>query len=244
LSPPKKIQCQLTRIYLGQGARRAGGIWECPHCRCGETYVQAEIVDPDLCELVEGAVARARQLFGVKEDGKETRILLGDSPETVFEEDLNAFHIYLDRSSNWLQYCYSGSHEAFHRACSPGTRGHWVDEMLAVHFSLLYLRELDLEDHAELNEVQLGRQSEICPRSAILDADGHGYPDGSYGAFFSLGCDLIKIVGWDGLVDLNRFRESRGQPEPGRWIANLSEDERRRIAATLGGPASILDPPQ
>lgn len=69
-------------------------------------------------------------MFDVAPDSRDTRIWLGDSPETVLERDENAYHIYLDRNSNWLQYCYSGAHEAFHRACSPcDGGGHWVDEM-------------------------------------------------------------------------------------------------------------------
>jgi hypothetical protein len=234
MSPSLKVQCQLSRMYLFPGRRKAGGIWECPHCGRDETYVQAELVDTDLCELVQGAVDRARQLFRVEADKKETRIWLGDDPETVFEEDLDAFHIYLARDSNWLQSAYSGSHEAFHRACSPGAReGHWVDEMLAVHFSLLRLRELNLEAHADLNESGLEKQAAICPKSAVLDPGGHGYPEGSYGAFFSIGRDLIELVGWDGLIDLNRFRDSEGEPEPDRWVASLDGEARLRVEESL-----------
>lgn len=229
-----KVQCQKTRLFIGPMCRKAGGVWECPHCGRGETYAQAELVDAELCEFVHGAVDRARQLFRVEADEKETRIWLGDGPETVFEKDLDAFHVYLGRGSNWLQSCYSGSHEAFHRACSPcQERGHWVDEMLAVHFSLLYLREMGLEDHAVINEVALRRQSYICPRSEVMGPDGPGYRDDRYGAFFSIGRDLIEVVGWDGLVDLNGFRDPDGRPEPDRWVAGLDDKTRSEVERAL-----------
>jgi hypothetical protein len=118
--------------------------------------------------------------------------------------------------------------------CSPGAgKGHWVDEILAVHFSVLYLRELGHEDHAVLNEVNLRRQSYICSRAAVLNPDGHEYPDGSYGAVFSLGRDLIEIVGWDGLVDLNRFRDQARRPEPDRWVASLDPRSRLKVGQVL-----------
>jgi hypothetical protein len=234
VSPPLKVQCQLSRRYLLPGCRKVGGVWECPHCGRDETYTQAELVDAELCELVHGAVDRARQLFRVEADEKETRIWLGDGPEAVFEKDLDAFHIYLGRDSDWLVYCYSGSHEAFHRACSPcREKGHWVDEVLAVHFSLRYLREIGFEDHAVINEVSLRRQSYICPRSEVMSPDGPGSRDDRYGAFFSIGQSLIEVVGWEGLVALNRFRDPDGRPEPDRWVASLSDETRLEIGQAL-----------
>lgn len=160
----KAVQCQKTRLFIGPSHRKAGGVWECPHCGRDETYAQAELVDPEISSLVLDAVERARALFGVEPDDQETRIWLGDTPETVHERDQKAFHVYLARDSNWLQFAYSGAHEAFHRACSPGAEGgHWVDEVLAVHFSLRYLREIGLEKHAAINTANLEMQAKPLP---------------------------------------------------------------------------------
>lgn len=94
---------------MGPSCRKAGGVWECPHCGRGETYQQAELLDAELCNFVHAAVERARALFGIAPDGQETRVWLGDGPETVRETDMDAYHVYLGRDSNWLQYCYSGA---------------------------------------------------------------------------------------------------------------------------------------
>lgn len=221
-------------MFLGPGCRKAGGLWRCPYCGRGETYQQADLVDAELCELVSGAVDRARQLFGVAPDGRETRVWLGDGPETVFERDQNAYHVYLGRDSNWLQHCFSGAHEALHRVCSPcNGGGHWVDEMLAVYFSLRYLRELGLDEHAAVNEVQLAQQSISCPRQVALNNVGHPYPDGYYGACFLLGRDLVEAAGGDSLVDLNRARDAEGRPDPDRWIESLEDAARREVERIL-----------
>lgn len=229
-----KVQCQRTRMFIEPGSRKVGGVWVCPHCDRGETYQQAELVDPELCDLVHEAVGRARELFGVADDDRETRVWLGDDPETVLEADLKTYHVYLGRDSNWLQYCYSGAHEALHRACSPcdGT-GHWVDELLAVHFSLRYLREIGLSDHAALNELNLETASSRCPRHVALSDEGRSYPDGYYGACFVLGRELIEATGWDGLVELNRARDEEGHPEPDRWINGLEDEIREEVERIL-----------
>lgn len=67
----------------------------------------------------------------------------------------------------------------------------------------------------------------------MLSPDGHGYPDDCYGAFFSVGRDLIVLSGWDGLVDLNRFRDPDGRPEPNRWVASLDGEIRRQVEESL-----------
>jgi hypothetical protein len=205
LDPPIRVQCQRTRLYVGPARRTAGGIWQCCYCPDAETYRQAELFDPELCALVEHAIDSARAHFGKCGDEVRTRIWLGEGPETAFEEEQGAVHIYLGRSSNWLQYLYSGSHEAFHRACSPCRGGHWADEMLAVTFSLMFLRENGFGDHADLNERALREEASRCTLSQALSYRG-GAVDGISGRCFLIAEALIGAIGWDAVASTHDNR--------------------------------------
>jgi hypothetical protein len=228
-----RVQCQITHRYLGDGCRRAGGIWICRYCPEGETYQRAELFDPELCDLVDHAIERARAIFEKPDDDLETRIWLGDHPETVYEEAEGAVHIYLGRDSNWLQYAYSGAHEAFHRACSPcnGTRS-WADEMLAVMFSLRYLHEVGLVDHAQVNEVGLRQKATQCTLEQAMNHRGR-YPDGFYGRVFLVGEALIEAVGWDALGRLAAYYDADGIPEVPTWIDSLPATAQAHVKAIL-----------
>ena len=77
------VQCQRTRLYLGDVEHRLNGVWTCRYCPDRETY---ELVrDPDLLALVERALAFVEHDFSRQRDQYPTRIWAGNSPECVFE---------------------------------------------------------------------------------------------------------------------------------------------------------------
>jgi hypothetical protein len=238
-----RVQCQRTRYYIGPASRRAGGIWTCPHCPDGETYQQAEILDPDIPRLVNDAIQFARLTFGKADDGLPTRVWLGEGPETVYEADEGAVHIYLGRGSDWLQYAYSGSHEAFHRACSPCVGGSWADEMLAVEFSLRYLRAIGLEAHAGLNEGVLRASGAQHSVSEVVSGQ-LGWPDGAYGRAFLICEELNAALGRDVVQTLPSYCVLGGEPAFPAWRDSLSSEDRRKLDAIIGAPegAAAISP--
>jgi hypothetical protein len=177
------------------------------------------------------AIERARALFDKPDDGIKTRFRLGEYPEIVYEGAEEAIHVYLGRDSNWLQLSYSGAHEALHRVCSPcnGT-GTWVDEMLAVMFSLRYLEEAGFTDHARLNERHLREEAVKAPLEEVLNNE---HPDGVYGRCFLIGQALKAAVGWDGLIALNTYRDANGIVNLDAWIDSLSTAPRAQVKAAL-----------
>jgi hypothetical protein len=228
-----RVQCQRTRRYLGPGCRRAGGVWECRFCPDSETYRQVELFDLELCALVERAIGSARAHFEKPDDGVQTRIWLGESPETIFEGEQGAVHLYLGRGSSWLQHAYSGAHEAFHRACSPCRGGHWADEMLAVTFSLLFLREAGLNDHADLNENALRDEASRCTLSQALSYRG-GDMDGIYGRCFLIGETLCDAIGWEAMAAIPSYCQLGGQPGFDPWLAGLDGEAKAKACTALG----------
>ena len=67
----------------------------------------------------------------------------------------------------------------------------------------------------------------------MIGPDGPGDRGDRYGAFFSLGSDLKEIVSWDGLVNLNRFRDPDGRPDPDAWVASLDPATRLKVQQVL-----------
>jgi hypothetical protein len=233
IDPRTKVQCQRTRRYIGTVHRTAGGIWNCPHCEDNEAYRQAELFDADICALLEDAIEVARQTFDKPDDGVPSLFFLGDEPETVYEADQGTVHIYLARDSSWLEHCYSGSHEAFHRACSPCIGGHWADEMLAVMFSLRYLRSIGLEEHALLNESALVLAALTCSTDELINGNPEEGP-ATYGRSLRIGQELTEEVGWDCLARLPGFTELGGSPGFESWRDALSPPVLEKVDKVLG----------
>lgn len=109
------VQCQRTRMYIVADDERT---LVCPHCPDGEVYLKLGAADWPAV-LIAGALAVCREEFGRSDDGVPTAVWLGESPETVFERNNGAYHIYLARDSDPWQVMYSGAHEAFHRVFTP-----------------------------------------------------------------------------------------------------------------------------
>jgi hypothetical protein len=227
----REVQCQRTRCYLpfpiadGQTAI-------CPWCSDHETY---ERLAPDHFArgIVEGAMQMCRSEFGVDDDGVGTAVWIGDGPETVLESRLNRCNIYLGRKSNPLQIMYSGSHEAFHRVCSPCVGSHWADEMFAVLFSLLYLERAGQGDHADLNRLGLVAQAEACSIEAMFAVNGGSCPDGLYGRVYILGQSLIDCIGWDRLKMLAVTKSADGRMDLAAWLLSLSAEDREKALQFL-----------
>jgi hypothetical protein len=138
-----------------------------------------------------------RAEFGVFDDGLEAVVWRGDYPETVFEQHLNRFNIYLARESDRWQLMYSGAHEASHRACSGGkNKTHWADELFAVHFSLLFLGRIGEVTYADRNRVQMGEQGKGCSVADMLATVDRPLPDGLYGRVYLVSQELIEV--WAG----------------------------------------------
>ena len=236
------VQCQRTRHYISFAYRHAGGVWHCPHCADGETYSQAELVDSDISRLVDDAVRFARLCYRKADDGVTTRLWLGDRPETVFEKEQGAVHIYLGRGSNWLQYAYSGAHEAFHRVCSPCLgNGTWADEMLAVDFSLRYLRAIGLEDHADLNEAALRASAERRSVTEVVSGSTD-WDDGGYGRAFLICEELIAALGRSKITKLPSYCGLGGEPAFPAWRDSLSIEDRQKLDAIIATPEVASKP--
>ena len=174
----REVQCQRTRCYLPLPIAE-GQTAICPRCPDHETYERL-IPDHFALGIVEGAMRMCRSEFGVGEDSLGTAVWLGDRPETVLESHLNRCNIYLARDSDPWQIMYSGSHEAFHRVCSPCVGRHWADEMFAVLFSLIYLDRIGQEAHADINRRCLVAEAEACSTEAMFALSGP-CPEGLYG---------------------------------------------------------------
>ena len=230
------VQCQKTRFYLDEHHRYAGGIWRCPYCSEQEEYLRVQ--DQDLLDLVDAAIEAARSAFGVEDDGIPTIVWLGNMPETVYEERLGAYHLYLDRDSNWLQLQYSAAHEAFHRVCTPRNLRHWIHEMLAVMFALRYLRSIGLHEHAATNEAALEAEASQLSLARLLRLTATAYLPGVYGRAFVLGRELEAVVGWDQLRRLALSYDSSGGPDLEPWHSQLDPDQRHEVRVVLAVEAS------
>jgi hypothetical protein len=189
--------------------------------------------------IVAGAIAMCRGEFGVPDDGISTAVWLGDGPETVYESHLNRFNIYLGRDSNQRQIRYSGSHEAFHRVCSPGVGAHWADEMFAVLFSLLYLDHTGFQDHADLNRTGLASEARACSAKAMFAIGGGRLPDGLYGRVYRLGTSLIDRIGWESLKTLAVTKRADGRMDVGAWLTSLAPEERTLVRSLMRNAPEI-----
>lgn len=230
-----RVQCQRTRIYLGPAEQGRGGLWTCSRCDDAETYHLADPVgDRWLIEYLNTAVAEVRALVDRNADSQATRVWFGESPETVFEESQDAWHIYLARDANDLQHRFSGAHEAFHRVCSSNrSAGHWADEMLAVHFSLSHLRRTGFTTHAELNEKDLEQRADALPIEDLLKSTSLPLPEGLYGRAYVLGKDLAGAIGRPRLYELVDHYGDHGKPDIDAWLRALPRWHRTRALSIL-----------
>ncbi|HET9676011.1 MAG TPA: hypothetical protein VFP21_00740 [Solirubrobacterales bacterium] len=196
----RQVQCQQTRQFIPMNPEDLTVM--CPWCEEHETYQRLD-TEHEAWRHVELATHICRVEFGVPADGVDVVVWLGESPETVFEKHLDRFNIYLGRGSDRWQYMYSGSHEAFHRVCSHGKNAsHWVDEMFAVMFSLLYLERIGEVDHADRNRIGLVEQASLISREEMLNVVSGSLPDGLYGRAYLVGEELRRILGWAALKSL------------------------------------------
>jgi len=224
------VQCQRTRRFLSESVD--GETWTCTYCDDHEMY--RRLGPNDLGHgLVLAAVAMCRTDFGVEDDGLGTVVWLGASPETVFEVGHNAWHVYLARAANDLQHMYSGAHEAFHRVCTPHLVFHWVDEMLAVLFSLAFLERINQHRHADLNRSCLIEESARCPPEQMLAMDRVPYPDGMYGRAYVVGAALVDAVGWPAVTRLALARDASQQANIESWLDSLTPRQRTSARLTL-----------
>lgn len=193
---PQGVQCQRRRWYI-PAPEPNGQTWVCPFCPDHETYRRLDSGDMPR-EVVGMAMAMCRTEFGVEDDGIETVVWLGQGGETVFEAAIGAYHVYLSRDANPLQILYQGSHEAFHRVCAPPVGVlNWLDEMLAVHFSLVFLERIGQVAHAVINRTVLRAEAETCSAAQMIAMNAVPYPDGLYGRAYLTGEAMIEAVGWD-----------------------------------------------
>jgi hypothetical protein len=220
---PREVQCQRTRFYL-PGTVAEGEAAVCPWCAERETYHLLPAEDATTV-AVAAAIDLCRSEFGVDDDGLATAVLLGDGPETVYEQNLQRYNIYLGRESDRWQIHYSGAHEAFHRVCSPGVGGHWGDEMFAVLFSLFYLDKIGEAAHAARNEVLLAEEAQACTPREFFAYTGGAVP-GLYGRAFLLGRELQTTVGWEMLTRLAVTRAADGRVDVEQWLTDLPGSER------------------
>src|SRR4051794_25397548 len=224
----RQAQCQQTRRYIPMNPGATTVI--CPWCEERETY-QRLGPEHEAWHHVRLATQICRVEFGVPADGLDAVVWLGDSPETVYEEHLSRYNIYLGRRSDRWQCMYSGSHEAFHRVCSKGKNAsHWVDEMFAVMFSLLYLERIGEASHADGNRTDLVEQASLISCPEMLEVVGGSLPDGLYGRAYLVGEELRQLVGWPALKVLAVTRTRDGVPNIEAWLASLSEAARLAAA--------------
>jgi hypothetical protein len=240
MEPPREIQCQRTRYYLPVPVP-LGQVERCPWCADHETYEHLRTTR-FASKIVGDAIAMCRAEFGVDDDDIGTTIWLGDGPETVYEPHLNRVNIYLGRGSDPWQIRYSGSHEAFHRVCSPCVGRHWADEMFAVLFSLLYLDRTGYQDHADLNRTGLAREAKACSAKAMFALSGP-CPDGLYGRVYVLGTSLTDRIGWERLKTLAVTKRADGRMDVAAWLASLTPHERKTVRSLLRGTSEVKQRP-
>jgi hypothetical protein len=224
----RQVQCQRTRQYIPMSREDLTAI--CPWCEEHETYQRLDS-EHEAWHHVKLATRVCRVEFGVPADGLDAVVWLGDYPETVFEKHLDRYNIYLDRGSDRWQYMYSGSHEAFHRVCSERKNAsHWVDEMFAVMFSLLYLERIGEVDHADKNRIGLIEQASLISRQEMLGVVGNPLPEGLYGRAYLVGEELRQAVGWAALKSLAVTRASDGTADVEEWLDSLPAEARAAAA--------------
>jgi hypothetical protein len=227
----RQVQCQQTRRYIPMNPGDA--TVTCPWCDEGETY-QRLGSEHEAWHHVRLATQICRVEFGVPADGLDAVVWLGESPETVFEKHLNQYNIYLGRRSDRWQCMYSGSHEAFHRVCSGGKNAsHWVDEMFAVMFSLLYLERIGEVRHADRNRIGLVEQASLICRERMLGVVSGPLPDGLYGQAYVVGDELREAVGWTALKSLAVTRTPDGAPDIESWLELLPPESRAAAAQII-----------
>jgi hypothetical protein len=230
------VQCQRTRLYLRDSEQVADDTWRCPHCPEHEEYVR--VADPGPLEAVSDAVVAARAEFERPDDGIPTVAWLGTTPETVYEAGLDTYHVYLTREANPLQVRYQAAHEAVHRVCGPPNTHHWTRELLAVMFSLRYLRWIGLASYAAAIEAGLQVEAGRLPLSVLLREPERTSRDGIYGQVFVLGSTLEAIVGWPRLRALADAEDRWGRPHPEGWLRSLPPDQQLEARVVLAVEAS------
>ncbi len=117
---------------------------------------------------------------------------------------------------------------------------HWAHEVLAVHFSLLFLDRIGQKAHAEKNRRLLRQQAHQCSLKQLVAMNNVPYPAGLYGRAYILGEQLIAAVGWDQLKPLALTRNVDGKPCAEEWLCSLPRSERAEALAVLPSKASGL----
>lgn len=233
-------RCQRTfqrfpRSLQSKGRGSDAERWICPFCPDAEVY---EVIrDADLLQYARIAETAAIQDFGRPGDAsRNTFLLCGLRPECVFEPEDRRYDIYLQQSSDALQFRLQIGHEIFHRVCSQGAIFHWTHEMLACLFSVRLLRLQGFEPYALQTALEYRQEAEICPLQTLLTTDlwkSSHYPPGFYGRAYATGSALKSVVGWPALCRLPRFQVERGAPDVSRWLDSLPEGTRREANAIL-----------
>ena len=226
------VQCQRTRFYLSKPAED-GRTFVCDRCPGHETYRRAERGDQPH-DVVGLATATCRVEFSGPDDGYPTVVWLGEESETVFEKDLGAYHVYLGRDATPVQALYQAAHESFHRVCTPTGSFHWAHEMLAVHFSLLFLDRVGQHAYAATTRARLTSEAAQCSLDRMLDLAGLPYPLGLYGRAYVVGSELVEAVGWDRSRLLALVRSGAGRPCVNTWLGSLATPERTQAERVLG----------
>ena len=114
---------------------------------------------------------------------------------------------------------------------------HWAQEMLATHFSLIFLDRIGQGEHAESNRLLLSQEADMCSLEQMSAMGAPPYPDGLYGRSYLVGEALIAAAGWDLLKPLAVARNAGGKPSVQAWLQSLPQPECAKALAVL--PAAL-----
>lgn len=230
----RDVSCQRSRLPIF--GSEDGRTWVCPWCSDRELYRR---LDPGewAHKVVAETVEDCRIEFGAVDDGHNLAVWLGDSPETVFEPDINSWHIYIDRCANYWRTMFQGTHEAFHRACSPPNQSHWTHELLAVHYSSRWLDQHGHGAYAATCRTQMAEGAPQCPPESLVSLAPGQYPHAAHDRAYVLGEGLLSVVGWDAIKPLGVVRNADDKPSCKAWLDTLSADQQ---AAVRGVVPSVL----
>jgi hypothetical protein len=135
-----------------------------------------------------------------------------------------------------FQVIYQAAHEVVHVACSDSDSSTWVDEMLAVRFSVRVMQALS-PDYAAQAVRELEEEASLVSTAEMLGttlAFDDPYPAGFYGRAFQTGRQLETCLGWPVVRRLARPGEPPGPADVTGWLEGLGPTQAAAANTILG----------
>ena len=232
--------CLGTHHYLTDDHRIGPASYRCagqsPACAGGEVY-SLQSIGSSGARAVDDAFTFAGRRFGAQQPARLTIWLVEQPhapddqrmPPEATQDRLGQPVIYLTGQTE-NQLAYQATHEVVHVLFTPIEIHHWTHEVVAVLFSLEFLKASGKAEY--LAEVLADQEAEAVKMT--LDEfvrSQQPYGLGFYGRASVFGRQLIQIVGPAGYIGIAKHWTAAGQPDFWAWVDALPTRQRKAVTA-------------